>query len=70
MMSTTDYFLKDTLLYKLGKFCVPTDEHRQKLIWDTYYSKTTGHFGVAKTLVILQNYFYCPSLKYDINKYI
>ena len=27
-LSTTDYFLKDTFLYKLGQLCVPTDEHR------------------------------------------
>ena len=70
MRSTIDYFLKDTLLYKLGQLCVPTDEHQQKLIWDVHYSKTAGHFGVAKTLVILQKYFYWPSLKSDVNKYI
>ena len=57
-LSTTNYFLKDNLVYKLGKFCVPTGEHRYKLIWDTHYRKTTGHLGVTKTLVILQNYFY------------
>ena len=32
--STVDYFLKDTLLYKLGQLCVPIGEHRQQLIWD------------------------------------
>ena len=58
MLSTTEYFLKYTLLYKLGKLFLPIDEHRQKLIWDTHYSKTAGHFGVAKTHVILQKYFY------------
>ena len=52
-LSTTDYFLKDTFLYKLGQLCVPTGEHRHKLIWDAHYSKIAGHFGVAKTLVTL-----------------
>ena len=28
MLSTADYYLKDTLLYKLGHLCVPTDENR------------------------------------------
>ena len=69
-MSTTDYFLKDTFLYKLGNICVLTSEYRQKIIWDAHYSNTARHFGVAKTLVILQKYFYWPSLKYGINKYI
>ena len=43
---------------------------QKNLIWDVHYSKTTGHFGVAKTLVILQKYFYYPSLKYEVIKYI
>ena len=50
---TTNYFLKETLVYNLGQLCVPTGEHRQKLIWDVNYNNTTRHFGVAKTLVIL-----------------
>ena len=58
MLPSTDYFLKDTLLYKLGHLCVPTGEHRQKIIWDAHYSKTTGNFGITKILVILQKYFY------------
>ena len=40
MFSTTDYFVKDTLLYKLGQLCVPINGHRQNLIWDAHYSKT------------------------------
>ena len=69
-LSTTDYFLKDTLLYNLGQLCVSTEERQHKLIWETHYNKTVGHFGVAKTLVILQKYFYYPSLKSDVNNYI
>ena len=53
MLSTTKYFLKDTLLYNLGQLCVLVVENRQKLICDVHYSKIVGHFGVAKTLVIL-----------------
>ena len=69
-LSTVDYVPNDTLLHKLGQLCVPTGEHRQKLIWDTHYNKNEGHFGVIKIIVTLQNYFYRPSLKSDINKYI
>ena len=69
-LSTTNYFLKDTLLYKLGQLCVPTNEHRQKLIWDAHHIKTVGNFGVTKTLIILQKYFYLPSLKSDVDSYI
>ena len=61
-LSTAYYFLKDTFLYKLRQLCVLTGEHRQEIIWDAQYNKTEGHFGVSKTLVILQKYFYWPSL--------
>ena len=70
MLSTTEHFLKDIVLYKLGQLCVPTGEHQQKPIWDVYYNKNARYFGLPKTLLILQKYFYCPSLKYDVNKYI
>ena len=70
MLSTTNYFMKDTFLYKIGQPGVPTSEHRQKLIWDAHYSKVIGNFGVVKTLVILKKYFYWTSLKSDVNKYI
>ena len=69
-LSTTDYFLKDTFLYKLGQLCVLTSENKKNLVWDVHYKKNAGHFGVVKTLVILQKYFYWPSLKSDVNKYI
>ena len=70
MLSTTNYFWKPTLLYTLGQFCVPTCDHRYQITWDMHYSKTAWHFGVSKTLVILQKYFYWPSLKTDVNRYI
>ena len=42
--STNEYFQKDTLLYKIRHICVPTGDHRQKLIWDAHYNKTAGIF--------------------------
>ena len=70
MLSTTNYFWKPTLLYTLGQFCVPTCDHRYQITWDMHYNKTAWHFGVSNTLVILQKYFYWPSVKTDVNRYI
>jgi hypothetical protein len=43
---------------------------RVKLIWESHYSRVAGHFGVAKTVVVLQKYFYWSKLQHDVSKYI
>jgi hypothetical protein len=40
------------------------------MIWESYYSRVAGHFGVEKTMVVLQNHFYWPKIQQDVNKYI
>ena len=64
-----NFHLKDGLLCHLGNLCVHSSEHA-KLIWEAYYSRVVGHFGVDKTVVVLQKYFYWPKLRQDISKYI
>jgi hypothetical protein len=65
----TDFHIQDGLLCHLGHLCVPTSEHA-KLIWEAHYSQMEGHFGMEKTVVILQKHFYWPKLRQDVNKYI
>jgi hypothetical protein len=57
------------LLCHLGHLCVPTSEHAN-MIWESHYSQMAGHFGMEKTMVILQKHFYWPKLRQDVNKYI
>lgn len=64
-----DFHIKNTLLYYLGHLCVPSTEH-SKLIWEVHYSWVAVHFGVEKTVGVLQKYFYWPKLQQDIGKYI
>ena len=40
------------------------------MIWEAHYSRAAGHFGVEKTVAVLQNYFYWPNLRQDVGKYI
>jgi hypothetical protein len=63
------FTFKDRLLCHLGHLCVPTREHA-KMIWEAHYSQVARHFGVEKTVVILQKHFYWPKLRQDVNKYI
>jgi hypothetical protein len=43
---------------------------REKLIWESHYSHLVGHFGIKKSVVILQKHFYWPKLGLDVSKYI
>jgi hypothetical protein len=67
--TVTDFHIQDGLLCHLGHLCVPTSE-RAKMIWEAHYSRVAGHFGVEKTVVVLQKHFYWPKLRQDVNKYI
>jgi hypothetical protein len=60
--TVTDFHIQDKILCHLGHLCVPTREHA-KLIWEAQYSRVAGHFGVEKTMVILQKKFYWLKLR-------
>jgi hypothetical protein len=55
--TVTDFHIQDRLLCHLGHFCVLTSE-RAKMIWEAHYSRVVGHFGIEKTMAILQKHFY------------
>jgi hypothetical protein len=64
-----NFHLQDGLLCRLGHICVPSSE-RAKLIWEAHYSWVEGHFGIEKTMSMLQNNFYWPKLRQKVSKYI
>ena len=44
-----DYYIKDRLLYHLGKVCIPQTK-RINIIMEAHTSLISGHFGVSKTV--------------------
>ena len=48
-----NFHFQDGLLCHLGHLCVPSSEH-VKLIWEVYYSRVAGNFGVDKMVAMLQ----------------
>jgi hypothetical protein len=64
-----NFHLQDGMLCHLGHLCIPSSE-RMKLIWEAHYSRVAGHFGVEKTVEMLQKHFYWPKLRQDVSKYI
>jgi hypothetical protein len=52
----TDFHIQDKLSCHMGHLFVPIREHA-KLIWEAHYSRVEDHFGVEKTVVVLQKHF-------------
>jgi hypothetical protein len=52
-----NFHLQDGFLCRLGHICVPSSE-RAKMIWEAHYIRVEGHFGVEKTVAMLQKHFY------------
>jgi hypothetical protein len=64
-----NFHLQDGLLCRLGHLFIPSSG-REKLIWEAHYSRVVGHFGVKKTVAMLQKHFYWLKLRQDVDKYI
>jgi hypothetical protein len=56
-MNVTDFHIHDGMLCYLGHLCVPARE-RANMIWESHHSQMEGHFGVGKTVVVLEKHFY------------
>jgi hypothetical protein len=56
-----NFHLQDGLLCCLGHICVPSSK-REMMIWEVHYSRVAGHFGIEKTMALLQKHFYWPKL--------
>ena len=54
------FHLQEGLLCHLVHLCVPSSKCA-KMIWEAYYIRVAGHFGIEKTVVFLQKYFYWPN---------
>jgi hypothetical protein len=67
--NVTDFHIQDRILCHLGHLYVPKREHAN-LIWEAHYSQMAGHFGMEKTVAVLQKHFYWPKIQHDVNKYI
>ena len=64
-----NYYVQDQLLYHLGRLCIPV-EQRTHVIREAHSSLIAGHFGVSKTLSVLQNYCYWPQMQETVARYI
>jgi hypothetical protein len=57
----TNFHLQDRLLCHLGHLFLPSRE-REKLIWESHYSRVEKHFGIENIVAMLQKHFYWPKI--------
>jgi hypothetical protein len=64
-----DYHVHDKILYHLGNICIPRGK-RVNIIREAYSYVIVGHFGVGKTMAILQRYCYWPKMNESVSRYV
>ncbi|XP_019058301.1 PREDICTED: uncharacterized protein LOC109116762 [Tarenaya hassleriana] len=63
-----EYFIHDGFLFRKNKLCIPHCSLRDLLVREAHSGGLMGHFGVAKTLTVLQEHFYWSHLKRDVEQ--
>ena len=64
------YNIIDGFLFKANKVCVPKCATRELLIREAHGGGVAGHFGVNKTVELLQEHFYWPKMVGDVSTII
>ena len=54
----------------MTKLCIPRTSFRDLLIWEMLVGGLAGHFGRDKTIALVEDKFYWPSLKNDVAKIV
>ena len=61
-----DFLAENGYLFKVTKLCIPLTSFRDLVIWEMHAGGLAGHFGRDKTIVLVEDRFYWPSLKKDV----
>ncbi|XP_071906057.1 uncharacterized protein [Coffea arabica] len=68
--SREHYFISQGFLYYKDKLCIPKSSMRTLLVREAHGGGLMGHFGIAKTLMILQEHFFWPRMRSDVERHI
>nr|XP_027120542.1 uncharacterized protein LOC113737516 [Coffea arabica] len=68
--SREHYFISQGFLYYKDKLCIPKSSMRTLLAKESHGGGLMGHFGIAKTLMILQEHFFWPRMRSDVERHI
>ena len=62
------FFRHEGFLFRENKLCIPNCSIRDLLVRESHGGGLMGHFGVAKTLGVLQEHFYWAHMKRDVER--
>src|SRR2546422_11758998 len=62
------FYRQDGFLFKGDKLCMPRCSMRELLVLEAHCGGLKGHFGIDKTLNILNEHFFWPNMKKDVAK--
>ena len=68
--SHREYILQEGYLFKGAKLCIPRTSIRNFLIWELHAGGLAEHFRVHKTITLMEEQFFWPSLKKDVAKVV
>ncbi|XP_071933782.1 uncharacterized protein [Coffea arabica] len=68
--SRENYFISYGFLYYKDRLCIPKSSMRTLLVRESHGGGLMGHFGIAKTLMILQEHFFWPCMRSDVERHI
>ena len=57
-------------MFKGNKLCVPRGPWRELLVQEAHGGALAGHFGLSKTVDILEEHFHWPKMGGDVHKVI
>ncbi|XP_052477199.1 uncharacterized protein LOC128032595 [Gossypium raimondii] len=63
------YYRHDGYLFREGKLCIPQGSVWEVLIEEAHSGGLMGHFGVAKTLATLNEHFFWPKMRRDVERF-
>ena len=64
----SNYTLQSGLLFEGNQLCVPKGSMRENLIQEKHNGSLSGHFGVSKTMELVQRFYYWPKMLRDITQ--
>ena len=64
------FTLVDDYLFKGLKLCIPRTSLREQLIIELHSNGLGGHFGQTKTTAMVEERYYWPHLRKDVNKIV
>ncbi|XP_038717248.1 uncharacterized protein LOC120010531 [Tripterygium wilfordii] len=68
--STGDYVLHDGFLFRNLRICVQAGSIREFLILELHEGGLARHFGIDKTLSLVEDRFFWPHLRRDLTKVV